>query len=152
MPVPATARPWRIFAFRQGWRKRLPFIYRVGQRPCVSGFLPGRATSLPGPLYFPAALRNAALMRSCQPGPSSWKKSRTSRSIRRDTISLTPGNDAGGFGGPSSGLVVAALKACRRRCGRRVCGGPYRHYSASGALPARQICLLAKLKLAFSGL
>jgi len=28
--------------------------------------------------YFPAALRNASLMRSCQPGPLSWKYSNTS--------------------------------------------------------------------------
>ena len=43
--------------------------------------------------YFPAALRSAALMRSCQPGPSAWKKSSTSRSRRSDTISFTPGSD-----------------------------------------------------------
>ena len=44
--------------------------------------------------YLPATLRSAALMRSCQPGPSSWKKSSTSRSMRSDTISLTPGGEA----------------------------------------------------------
>ena len=45
--------------------------------------------------YFPAALRSAALMRSCQPGPPSWKCSSTSWSIRSDTSSLTPGSVAG---------------------------------------------------------
>src|SRR5262245_2453340 len=60
--------------------------------------------------HFPAALRSAALMRSCQPGPSSWKKSSTSRSMRSDTISFAPGT-AGAFGGRSAGLVVAALNA-----------------------------------------
>src|SRR5262249_19623111 len=52
-------------------------------------------------------------MRSCQPGPSPWKWSRTSRSMRRETISLAPGSDgaAFGIGIGSGGLVVAALKA-----------------------------------------
>src|SRR6185437_1891951 len=62
------------------------------------------------PNHIPAVFRSAALMRSCQPGPSSWKKSSTSRSRRSDTISFTPGSD-GAFAGCSAGLVVAALKA-----------------------------------------
>ena len=61
--------------------------------------------------YLPAALRSAALIRSCQPGPSSWKKSSTSRSIRNDTVSLAPGIDADFLAGSSADLVVAALKA-----------------------------------------
>ncbi len=62
--------------------------------------------------YFPAALRSAALMRSCQPGPSCWKKSSTSRSIRSVTVSFPPGNAAGAvLAGPSTGLAVTALKA-----------------------------------------
>ena len=62
--------------------------------------------------YFPAALRSAALMRSCQPGPFCWKKSSTSRSIRSVTVSFPPGKAAGAaLDGPSTGLVVTALKA-----------------------------------------
>ena len=41
----------------------------------------------------PAALRRASLMRSCQPGPSSWKCASTSRSRRSETSS----RPAGGF-------------------------------------------------------
>ena len=41
--------------------------------------------------YFPAALRKASLIRSCQPGPPSRKCSSTSWSIRSDTSSFTPG-------------------------------------------------------------
>ena len=79
--------------------------------------------------HFPAALRSAALMRSCQPGPSSWKKSSTSRSMRSDTISLAPGTACGG-GGRSAGLVVAVLNAFSAslrelRIGRSCHGGTY---------------------------
>src|SRR5262245_60432682 len=69
------------------------------------------------PAHRPAALRRAALMRSCQPGPPSRKWSSTSRSMRSETCSLTPGNDGlvlTGCAGPlarSVGLVVAALNA-----------------------------------------
>ena len=45
-------------------------------------------------LYFPAALRRASLILSCQPGPPSWKYSSTSWSIRSVTCSLTPGTAA----------------------------------------------------------
>src|SRR5262245_65303230 len=62
------------------------------------------------PRHSPAALRSAALIRSCQPGPSSWKKSSTSRSIRSVTCSLALGIAGFAFGS-SAGLVVAALKA-----------------------------------------
>ena len=62
-------------------------------------------------------------MRSCQPGPSSWKKSSTSRSMRNVTVSFAPGSAGGAFGGPSTGLVVIALKtfsaAVRVSGGRR---------------------------------
>src|SRR5262245_30240225 len=60
--------------------------------------------------YFPIALRSASLMRSCQPGPSFWKWSSTSRSRRIDTISLTFGT-FGRSGGRSAGLVVTFLNA-----------------------------------------
>jgi hypothetical protein len=72
-----------------------------------------RCHRAPGPAYepSPAALRSAALIRSCQPGPSAWKKSSTSRSMRSDTVSLAPGSDVG-FGGSAAGFgVVIALKA-----------------------------------------
>src|SRR5215475_14100826 len=80
--------------------------------------------------YFPAALRSAALVRSCQPGPSSWKKSSTSRSMRKETISLAPGiEDAVVVGIGSGGLVVAALNAAsaaaRLSSGRLVMAGPF---------------------------
>src|SRR5688572_4325458 len=73
--------------------------------------------------YFPAALRSAALIRSCQPGPSSWKKSSTSRSMRSDTVSFTPGTD-GAFGIGSNGFgavafLNAASAASRVSFGRR---------------------------------
>src|ERR1700722_4260207 len=58
--------------------------------------------------YFPAALRNAALMRSCQPGPSAWKKSRTSRSRRNEAISLVSGS-GGGAGSPGSPYILSGL-------------------------------------------
>jgi hypothetical protein len=62
--------------------------------------------------YFPATLRSAALMRSCQPGPSCWKKSSTSRSSRNVTVSFPPGKGTVAvLAGPSTGLVVTALKA-----------------------------------------
>src|SRR5262249_46419878 len=74
------------------------------------------------PRHSPAALRSAALIRSCQPGPSSWKKSSTSRSMRSVTCSLALGI-AGFAVGSSAGLVVAALKAAsaasRGSLGRR---------------------------------
>jgi hypothetical protein len=67
------------------------------------------------------------LMRSCQPGPSAWKKSSTSRSMRSDTVSFAPGTEGGGAG-CSAGLVVAVLNAasaceraahCRGSCWQR---------------------------------
>jgi len=60
--------------------------------------------------YFPAALRNASLIRSCQPGPPSLKCSSTSWSMRSETCSLTPGRTFV-FGGASATLAVAFLKA-----------------------------------------
>src|SRR5215204_5919863 len=60
--------------------------------------------------YIPAAFLSASFMRSCQPGPPSWKCSSTSRSMRNETSSLECGT-TGFFGGASSGLVVATLKA-----------------------------------------
>jgi hypothetical protein len=60
--------------------------------------------------YFPAALRNASLMRSCQPGPPSLKCSSTSWSMRSETCSFTPGT-AFFFGGASATLAVAFLNA-----------------------------------------
>jgi hypothetical protein len=71
-------------------------------------------------------------MRSCQPGPSSWKNSSTSRSTRKVTISFVPGT-TGGFGGgagaASTGFEVADLKAAsaawRGSLGRRVRYGPW---------------------------
>src|ERR1700742_5048749 len=60
-----------------------------------------RAATLGG--FLPAALRNASLMRSCQPGPPPWKYSRTSWSIRSVTCSLTPGT-AFDFGGATATL------------------------------------------------
>src|SRR6185437_15292908 len=83
---------------------------RCETRMVMLSLLPGVRLVGGSLAYFPAALRSAALMRSCQPGPSSWKKSSTSRSMRSDTISFTPGSD-GAFAGCSAGLVVAALKA-----------------------------------------
>src|SRR5690606_28239919 len=56
----------------------------------------------------PAALRKAALSRSCQPGPPSWKCARTSRSIRTVTASLPAGSIAR-LGASAAGLVVAFL-------------------------------------------
>ena len=50
-------------------------------------------------------------MRSCQPGPPSWKKSSTSRSMRSETSSLAPGRGAADLGGSSTALVVAFLNA-----------------------------------------
>src|ERR1700730_5311490 len=63
------------------------------------------------PDYFPAAFRSASFILSCHPGPSAWKCSRTSRSIRKDTTSFVFGRE-GRFGAMTSGgFVVAALKA-----------------------------------------
>src|SRR5437870_4104365 len=59
----------------------------------------------------PAALRSAALMRSCQPGPPPWKCSSTSRSIRNVTLSLAPGSTAARAAGVSARFVVTDLKA-----------------------------------------
>src|SRR5690606_35137261 len=56
----------------------------------------------------PAALRSAALMRSCQPGPSSWKWDSTSRSSLSATVSLPVGTTCS-LGGSGAALVVAAL-------------------------------------------
>ena len=63
-----------------------------------------------GTAYFPATFRSAALIRSCHPGPSAWKKSSTSRSMRRLTCSFAPGID-GFSGGRSAGLVVAGYNS-----------------------------------------
>src|SRR5262245_31531368 len=65
-----------------------------------------------GNAHFPINFLNASLILSCQPGPSAWKCSRTSRSIRNGTCSLAPGT-YGCFGvvGASTGFVVAALNA-----------------------------------------
>ncbi len=40
--------------------------------------VPAGAESLNDQAHFPAAFRSASLIRSCQPGPASWKCSRTS--------------------------------------------------------------------------
>ena len=61
--------------------------------------------------HFPAAFRKASLILSCQPGPLSWKCSRTSRSIRKDTTSLPPGILGGGPGTVSTGFFVTDLNA-----------------------------------------
>src|SRR5262249_20599729 len=88
-------------------------------------------------------------MRSCQPGPSAWKYSSTSRSIRSDTGSLALGSTGLLGSGPGGGLLVAALKAAsaaaRGSLGRRgllpVMSAPiwceWRwHSNIGGALPA----------------
>lgn len=49
-------------------------------------------------------------MRSCHPGPSCWKNSSTSWSIRKVMLSFAPGME-GACAGHSMGLVVAFLKA-----------------------------------------
>src|SRR5215468_1840458 len=101
-------------------------LYLRTSRPTMGGrgaafwsWLPHRMS---WPHHSPAALRSAALIRSCQPGPSPWKKSSTSRSMRSVTCSLAFGI-AGFACGSSAGLVVAALKAAsaasRGSLGRR---------------------------------
>jgi hypothetical protein len=66
-------------------------------------------------VYFPAAFLSASLILSCQPGPPSWKCSRTSRSMRKETSSLAFGRE-GLFGAASGGFVVAALNAASAAC------------------------------------
>ena len=75
------------------------------RRPCAEWTHQGR-----GKAYFPAAFLRALLILSCHPGPSSWKKSKTSRSMRRVTNSFAPGTEDF-LGAGSAGLVVAFLKA-----------------------------------------
>src|ERR1041385_2523325 len=60
--------------------------------------------------YFPAALRTASLMRSCQPGPPSLKCSRTSWSMRSVTCSFAPGITFC-FGGAAATFAVTFLNA-----------------------------------------
>jgi hypothetical protein len=75
------------------------------------------------PRYFPATFFSASLILSCQPGPDSWKYSRTSRSMRRETSSLAFGMD-GCLAMGSRGFVVAFLNAasaaCRESMGLRI--------------------------------
>src|SRR5215831_5280102 len=66
-------------------------------------------------VYFPATFLSASLILSCQPGPVSWKCSRTSRSMRKETSSLALGRD-GFLGLGSEGFVVAALNAASAAC------------------------------------
>ena len=75
------------------------------RRPCAEWTHQGR-----GKAYFPAAFLRALLILSCHPGPSSWKKSKTSRSMRRVNNSFAPGTEDF-LGAGSAGLVVAFLKA-----------------------------------------
>src|ERR1700759_3913286 len=76
--------------------------------PGIANAHPGYTTS---PAYFPAALRSASLMRSCQPGPPAWKYSSTSWSIRKVTCSRTPGAATFFGGGASATLAVAFFNA-----------------------------------------
>ena len=60
--------------------------------------------------HFPAALRKASLILSCQPGPPSWKNSRTSWSMRKGTSSFAKGI-FGAVGTVSTGFLVTDLNA-----------------------------------------
>jgi hypothetical protein len=60
--------------------------------------------------YFPAAFRKASLILSCQPGPPSWKNSRTSWSMRKETSSFAPGI-FGAVATVSTGFLVTDLNA-----------------------------------------
>ena len=73
--------------------------------------------------YFPATFFSASLILSCQPGPDSWKYSRTSRSMRRETSSLAFGMDgclATGSRGFVGAFLNAASAACRESMGLRI--------------------------------
>src|SRR5262249_21311168 len=102
--------------------------------------------------YFPAAFLSAALIRSCQPRPSAWKWSNTSRSIRSVTCSLARGIAGLAFGS-SAGLVVAALKAASAasrgspgRRGRLVMSSPLLlAFALRGAI--RQMAAVAERRL-----
>jgi hypothetical protein len=76
----------------------------------------------------PEAFLSAALILSCQPGPSCWKCSSTSRSIRRETTSLPTGRDC--FVGDDTGragselvFLKAASAAVLGSLGRYLFGG-----------------------------
>jgi hypothetical protein len=60
--------------------------------------------------HFPAALRKASLILSCQPGPPSWKNSRTSWSMRKETSSFAKGI-FGAVGTVSTRFLVTDLNA-----------------------------------------
>src|SRR4029079_18991209 len=120
----------RLFvAWRRGWHARLwqgirckkardhPGLFHSDERNQEHATIDQFHQPLGAPFansgwgfYLPAAFRSASLIRSCQPGPPSWKCSSTSWSMRNETNSFTPGS-AVGFGGASTTLVVVRLNA-----------------------------------------
>src|SRR5262249_49816993 len=121
--------------------ERLGRQWEVASQPVHHGYcaVAGRLV-IPIDTYLPAAFRSAALIRSCQPAPSAWKWSSTSRSIRSVTCSLALGIDGLVFGS-SAGLVVTALKAASAasrgspgRRGRLAMSSPLLLFALCGAI------------------